>query len=212
MVANPLPEKRGLRMSDNEEKKRPNAKYKLSKENIRPEELTYFYDRDKRLANAPRAVKDLYKEQPPQRRGFLRLFVRNKPRSMTFISIIMCCVLMIIAANVAGNARNLGGNRLSFEAIKYEGLIIVTLKKKAVKNLLVRNNQPYTGTVDITALPVRKPADGQKQQADELFNHRLSFTNERQEQFRFVLPFDSDELVLVLQSDKQTLSMTVKPE
>jgi hypothetical protein len=196
------------------EKRRPNANYKLSKENIEPDKLTYHYDRETRLAKSSRIVQDIYKKEQPKRLGFLRTLVGigNRPRTLTFISIIMCCVLILFAANLTSAAKSniLGGNQLIIQAVPYEGIIIVTLyKKSTAKRLFTRSEAAYTGAVDITALPAKR--DGEEQgQMGVVFNHQVVFSREKLEQYRFVLPFDTDELLLVFQTEKDTLGITVE--
>jgi hypothetical protein len=202
-------------MSDSEEKRRPNANYKISKENDKPEEITFFYNREARLAKSSRIVQDMYKEQSPKRVGFLRsLFtIGNRPRTMTFISIILCCVLMFIAANVTSAAKSntLSGNHLIVQAVPYDGVIIVTLYKSTSKSVFSRSGTAYTGTVGITALPAKRDG-GEQNQPDMVFNHRVVFSRENMEQYRFVLPFDADELLIVFQTEKDTLGITVPVE
>jgi hypothetical protein len=202
-------------MSDNKERRRPNANYKLSKENIDPDTITYYYDRKARLSKSSKIVQDMYKEEPPKRLGFLRSLVgiANRPRTLTFISIIMCGALIFIAANITSAAKSniLSGNQLIVQAIPYDGVIIVTMYKVTVKRLIARPGEAYTGPVDITALPAKR--DGEEQdQPGAVFNHRVVFSREKQEQYRFVLPFDADELVLVFQTEKDTLGITVAVE
>ncbi|WP_461246116.1 hypothetical protein [Treponema sp. R6D11] len=58
-----------------EGKKRPNANYKLSKPDdavVPPkDELNFYYNREHRLAKAPKYVQALYEEKKPNRFGFL---------------------------------------------------------------------------------------------------------------------------------------------
>jgi hypothetical protein len=64
---------------DNKEKKRPNAKYKLSNENPQTVEIVHYYNREHRLAKASQAVRDLYEEQPRRRFGFLHTLTSSRP-------------------------------------------------------------------------------------------------------------------------------------
>ena len=75
-------------MSDSGEKRRPNANYRLSKENANTDEITYYYNREARLAKAPQSVRDLYNEDPPKRAGLFRSLVNTKSKKFTFISIV----------------------------------------------------------------------------------------------------------------------------
>jgi hypothetical protein len=197
-------------MSDGEEKRRPNANYRLSNENVDPEEITYHYNREARLVKAPRSVQKLYND-PPRRTGFLRSLFGNKPSAMTFFSIIMCCILLFIASYATGDKTSeIEGNRLFIHAEKYEGVVIVTVLKKRGTTLMSRIRSSYTGTVDITVMPTG--GEEPNQATEELFRHKITFTRERQEQYRFVLPFDSDELTFVFQAGQKILGKIVKPE
>ena len=86
-------------MSDDtgNEKKRPNAKYKLSNEKINPAmEIVYHYSRESRLAKAPQAVRDLYKEPPRRRFGFLQTLISTRPNAILFGTIVIFCILILI--------------------------------------------------------------------------------------------------------------------
>jgi hypothetical protein len=45
-----------------------------------------------------------------------------------------------------------------------------------------------------------------------VFSHRVFFSLENAEEYRFALPFDSDELVMVLQSETTSLNLKLRPE
>jgi hypothetical protein len=194
-------------MSDDEEKQRPNAKYRLSNENANPEGFTYYYSRERRLAKAPQAVRDLYNEDPKKRGGLLRSLVNSKPKAMMFASIVIMClaILFLSTFGYTGSGYELDGNKLSVQAVKYEGVVIVAVKKTINKNFASRFSTPYTGAVSIAVTaPDTLPGDA--------FFHRIFFTLEPQEQYRFSVPFDSDELTFIFQTEKKMLNMTVKPE
>ncbi|MDR0456408.1 MAG: hypothetical protein LBH20_06975 [Treponema sp.] len=201
-------------MSDNEEKKRPNARYKLSGENVSQEGIAFHYNRERRLAKAPQAVRDLYKAAPPRRFSLLRPLIATKPLAMMFASIVIACLLILLVSilGLAGNSHNLDGNRLSLQAVQYEGAIIVVVKKTIPKGILARFSaaSPYTGAVDIAVQPVIKAVAGQEPEA--VFYHKIFFTLEPEETYRFSVPFDSSTLALVFKTEQKTLGVTVKAE
>jgi len=45
-----------------------------------------------------------------------------------------------------------------------------------------------------------------------VFYHRVSFSQKREEEYRFAVPFDPPELVLVLQTESSTLKAKIKTE
>jgi len=99
-------------------KKRPNAKYKLSKPDNAPvppkEELPFYYNREHRLAKAPKDVQDLYKEKKPNRFGFFTVLVADRPRKFLFFSIILICIMIWLLAllDYFDSSYNLDGNKL----------------------------------------------------------------------------------------------------
>jgi hypothetical protein len=195
-------------MSDSEEKKRPNANYRLSWENADPPDIVYHYNRERRLEKAPQAVRDLYRETPPRRFGLFKSLVESKPRAFLFYTIVVLCITIFILSSLdlIGNTHSLDGNQLSIQAIRFEDMIIVAIKKTARKTLLTRLNPIYTGAVDIAVLPA---GDLRMENA---FFHRIFFTVEQTEHYRFVIPFDTDELQFVIQTEKRKLTVKIKPE
>ncbi|MDR2717848.1 MAG: hypothetical protein LBB89_07290 [Treponema sp.] len=202
-------------MSDNEEKKRPNANYQLSNKNINEEQLVFHYNRERRLAKAPQIVRDLYKAEPPRRFSLLRPLISTKPLAMMFGSIVVTSILILVvsALGLAGNSHNLDGNRLSLQAIQYEGAVIVVVKKTLPKGVLARfssTTTAYTGAVDIAVQPVIKAAVEQEPQA--VFYHKIFFTLEPEEIYRFSVPFESGELAIVFKTEQKTIGVTLKAE
>jgi len=204
-------------MSDNnEEKKRPNANYQLSGQNVDEENLVFHYNREHRLAKAPQAVRDMYnKPQQPYRFNLLKPLISTKPLAMMFGSIIIACILILIISTLGlvGSSYNLDGNRVSFQAIQYESAIIVVVKKTIPKDIISRfssTSAPYSGAVEIAVQPVIKTAADQESQP--IFYHKIFFTLEPEEVYRFSVPFDAKELALVFKTEKKTLGVTVKAE
>ncbi len=203
-------------MSDDQEKKRPNANYQLSGQNADEENLVFHYNREHRLAKAPQAVRDMYnKPRQPYRFNLLRPLVSTRPMAMMFGSIIIACILILIisALGLAGSSYSLDGNRLFLQAIQYEGATIVVVKKTIPKDILTRLSfaaAPYTGAVDIAVQPVIKAAADQESQA--VFYHKIFFTFEPEEIYRFSVPFDAGELAVIFKTEQKTLGVTVKAE
>ena len=195
-------------MSDGGEKKRPNANYRLSKENANPEDITFHYNRERRLAKAPQAVQDLYNKDPPKRFGLFRTLTGTKPRATLFFTIVVICVMvfMISFLGLVGDTYEFDGNRLTVQAIRYADKVIIALKKSTKKGAF---SNPYNGAVNIAVTPAAKAGEAMP---EDVFYHRIFFTTEQQETYRFVLPFDSEELLLVFQTEKKTLDVRIKPE
>ena len=197
-------------MTDDENRpSRPNANYKLSKPDraVNPEEeekLTFYYDRERRLAKAPQAVKDLYTEKKQYRFNLLRPLVADKPRAILFFTILIICASIIILSILGyfDNSYSLDGNKIEITGAKYEGITIVVLKKTLKKGSL----SAYSGAVDIAVSPAASGEDGEL----PVFYHRVFFSMEPLEEYRMAVPFDSPELMMVLQTEKNTLNIRFK--
>jgi hypothetical protein len=202
-------------MSDDEDKKRPNANYKLSGENVRDEDVVFHYNREHRLAKAPQAVKDLYKEVPVQKFSLFRPLLSSKPLTLMFASIVILSLVILAVSfmGLLGDSYVLEGNQLSIRAVKFEGTIILAVDKTIKKTGMARfldSDKAYTGPVDIAVQPVFK--EDEPLQQESVFLHRIFFTLDSQEYYRFSVPFDVDELALVFKSEKGTLALTVKAQ
>jgi hypothetical protein len=197
---------------DDKEKKRPNAKYKLSHEKVQTAEVVYHYNRERRLEKAPQSVRDAYKEPPRRRFGFMHALIGNRPGAMLFGTIIFLCILMLSLSyfGLAGDSRDLDGNLISVNGRMYEGTVVIEVKKKPRKDKFSRGVKAYTGPVDIAVFPAVKQGQEQSLQAADIFRHRIFLTNEQEENYRFTVPFGQGELALILQTEKKTISMTIK--
>ncbi len=199
---------------DDKEKKRPNAKYKLSNENIQGTEIVHHYSRERRLEKAPQAVRDLYQEQPRRRFGLLHTLIGNRPGAMLFGTIVFLCILMLLLSffGFTGDSRELDGNILSVKSKKYEGTVLIAVRKTPRKDKFARNLKPYTGPVNIAVFPPAKTGQEQSPQAANIFYQKIFFTNESEEHYSFAVPFDQSELAIIFQTEKKTLNMTIKPD
>jgi len=197
---------------DDKEKKRPNAKYKLSHEKIQGPEIVYHYNRERRLEKSSQAVRDLYTEPPRRRFGFLHALTGTKPNAMLFGTIIFLCAVMLIFSyfGMAGDSRELDGNILTVKGKNYEGTILIEVKKTHRKDKFARNLKPYTGAVDIAVFLPAKSGQEQSQQPTTIFHHKVFFTNEQEEHYFFTVPFAQSELALIFQTEKKAINMTMK--
>jgi len=196
-------------LTDTDQPKRPNANYKLSKQDggsINGEEkLTFYYNREHRLEKAPQSVRDLYDENiKKSRSGLIKVLVADKPRAMVFFTImIMAAVILILSLlNYTDSSYLLYGNKLEISGIRYEGTTILAIRKTR-KN----TETAYSGVVDIAVSPA-------VQEGEEfpVFYHRIFFSLENEEDYRFTVPYDSPELLIILQTEKNTLKIRYKPE
>ncbi|MDR0443116.1 MAG: hypothetical protein LBH44_06905 [Treponema sp.] len=200
-------------MSDEEKPQRPNANYNLSKPDTavvdKDEPLHFYYNRERRLANAPQAVRDLYVVQKHNRFNLLKPLISSKPKAMLFFTIIISFVAIFVLSIMGyfDNSWSLDGNKLEIKGIKYEEMVIMLVKKSVQKN-----RQGYTGAVDIAVSPAASTLITAGNEDSPVFYHRIFFSAQQQEEYRFAIPFDSSELALVLQTEKSTLKIKMKPE
>jgi len=196
-------------VSDENKPHRPNEKYKLSKgdDSFNPEneELVFYYNRERRLEKAPQIVKDLYANpvKKQNRLNLLRPLIADKPRAMLFVTILVLCAVILVLSLLGyfSNSYSLEGNKIEISGNAFEGTTLVVLRKT------VNSKTAYTGTVDIAvSVPV------QPDEEMPLFYHRVYFTLEQEEVYRFVVPFDSPELLMVVQTEKSNLQIKFKPE
>jgi len=204
---------KGGNMNDEEKpKQRPNAGYRLSNENAKADDIVYHYSRERRLEKAPQVVRDLYNPEAQHRFNLLKPLVRTRPLAMMFFSIMVAAVLIVLVSllGLAGTSYVLEGNHLSIQAIKFEGTIIMAINKSARKGALDRFARavPYTGAVEIAIQPLQV----NDEVPQDLFFNKIFFTFEPEEFYRFSVPFDADELAMVLRSENKTLRLTVKAE
>ncbi|WP_461246575.1 hypothetical protein [Treponema sp. R6D11] len=193
-------------------KPRPNANYKLSKPDgpnpAAEENLVFYYSRERRLEKSSQAVKDLYaKRQPHNSFNLLKPLVADKPRATLFFTIILICVFIVIVSLVTKTgAYSLDGNRIDIIGTRFEGATIVVLTKTVKKNA----DRAYTGAVDLAvSYPV---IEGAENEESPVFYHRIFFSMEPVEEYRFAVPFDSPQQVIILQSEKSRLQINYKPE
>lgn len=181
---------------------RPNANYKLSKQDVKPgEQLNFHYSREHRLESAPQSVRDLYDNQNNKRFNLFSPLVADRPRRMLFGTIVILCIVILIfsATGLFNKTYSLEGNKLDIRGTGYEGTAIIVIRKT------VNKAPAYTGAVDIAVSPVA-PQDEEY----PVFYHRIFFTLEQDEEYRFVIPFDSPQIAMVLQTEKNSLKITVK--
>jgi len=194
-------------MSDSEEKQRPNAKYRLSYENTEGREPVYHYNRDRRLEKAPQSVRNLYNQPTHKRPNLLRPLVDSKPKLMMFVSIILICIIILVLSilGFTGQSYNLEGNSITIRAVKFEDAVIIVLKKTIKKNFIGRQVQAYTGAVDIAVTAPDIPEEN-------VFFYKIFLTLEPEESYRFAVPFNNDELSIIMQTERRIVTATIKPE
>jgi hypothetical protein len=188
-------------------RRRPNANYPLSEKKTGDNELVFYYSRERRIANAPKNVQSLYGEVPQKKFGFFRVLTATKPLAILFASIMILCAILLIISVLGLNdpSHALGGNAVTVSAIKFQGETIVIMTKTAKDK-----SAAYTGLVDIAVSPAAP--EGADPAEYPIFTHRIFFSLNPEEEYRFSLPFEADTLVFVLMGEQDTAQFTLKTE
>lgn len=205
-------------MSDEKEPEekatRPNAAYQLSNKMQDEEKPVFYYSREERLAKAPQAVRDLYTRKKP-RFSLLRPLINGKGNGLLFGSIILiCAALLLVSKFIPSDSREFDGNNVTVLAMKYDGVVIVLIKKTLKKNRRGKPaaEQAYTGAVDIGVTPAQEAQSADNLEESKIFLHRIFWTTAEAEEYRFSVPFEASGLIVVLQTEKKQLSIKVKVE
>jgi hypothetical protein len=191
-------------VDDTPARKRPNENYPLTNKKNNDEELVFYYSRTERLAKAPKSVQALYTESPKKKFGFFRSLTATRPLAILFISIMILCAVLFMVSIFGLNESGyiLGGNRISLSAVKFQGETIIILEKTFEKNQDV-----YTGLVDAAVSPV---VPDESAGAYPVFTNRIFFSLNPEEEYRFSVPFEAEELIVVLQGEKDSLQCKVQ--
>jgi hypothetical protein len=122
----------------------------------------------------------------------MRPLISSRPNAILF-GTMMALILISLALSFSGltGGKEYRGSRISVSAIRYEGAVLVVLKKtnsrrEAYTGPLSVTVSPLTGTVEIPAYP-----------------HRVVFSSRKTEEFRFSVPFDEAELLVELSGDPE---------
>jgi hypothetical protein len=202
--------------NEEEQPNRPNSKYKLSKPDWQPgtnpreeEKTTFYYNRERRLEKAPQNVKELFVNKKFSRFNIVRPLIADRPRAVLFFTIVILSVVIFIFSRIGmfDMTHTLEGNNIEITGMKFDGATIVVLGKTARRGFA----DAYSGHVDLTVFPAEMKTFGDSGQSP-VFYHRVFFTKETFEEYRFAVPFDSDELVMVLRTENTTLQVNFKTD
>jgi hypothetical protein len=165
--------------------------------------LNFYYSRENRLKNAPKAVRDFHEQGPPQKKGLFRTLTATKPLRLMFISILVisAAVFIIFRFLSFGDARALGGNKLTFTIVGAGDNSYIMLKKNVPDG---GNADVYTGPVDI-AFSI--PGEG-----NPIHAQRVYFGPEEEELFRFVTPFRGGKMLVLMEAGPHQIHFTVSYE
>ncbi|MDR1177688.1 MAG: hypothetical protein LBK64_02545 [Spirochaetaceae bacterium] len=155
---------------------------------VRNEDMVFYYSREHRLARASETVRGL-NAAAGKKKGFFSVLTTNKSQGFLLISIVvMSAMIMMVSIFLKGDTAEFGGNRVAFSAFRFQGSSYLALKKTAPKK-----GGAYTGAVNIAI----SPAPDSKDAAVSVVTRTVFFSLEIEEEFRMMLPFESDEILVL---------------
>jgi hypothetical protein len=169
-------------------------------------DLVFYYSRARRLERASPAVRELNDMTPGKRPTLLRSLTATKAHTMLFISIVIISVVALaVSMFTPGNDTTLGGNAVAFSAFRYQGSTILIIKKTVKKE-----KDLYTGAVDVAVSKAAAP----KEPAGDMpiAAQRIFFTLAPQEEYRIAVPFEADELIILLGVEEKYAKLRIKTE
>jgi hypothetical protein len=171
---------------------RPNEGETLSEDRRVDEGPRFYYSRERRLSKAPPSVRALYEDKGKPGFSLLGPLISSRPNAILF-GTVAALVLITLVMGFSGftGGKDYRGCRISLSAVRYEGAVLVVLKKTA------SGGEAYTGPLALTVSPPAK-ADASEVPA---YPHRVVFTSQKTEEFTFSVPFDEPELLVVLSRD-----------
>jgi hypothetical protein len=183
-------------------------------------DTVFYYSRERRLARASQAVRDLYDVSPASRPTlFKALTGGNRAGAIVLITIVVVSFAsMILSRGLReSGGTKLGENRIDVSALSFparENETPDTSNESAVTYIAftkkANSEKAYTGTVDIAVSIYQK--DTSAGEDAPISTHRVFFTIEPEEDFRFSVPFTGPELIMVFRAEDELATLRVKPE
>ncbi|MFQ3547300.1 MAG: hypothetical protein SNJ56_03100 [Termitinemataceae bacterium] len=162
-----------------------------------PEELHFYYSREKRLAKAPESVVRLYDPRYGARRGLLQSLTGTKSQAFLLLAIIMLVVTALVMSwfMKQDEIRDLDGNRYTVEAFSFNEMTYVAVKKHAL------SKDAYQGPLGIAvALPG----------SEDIFTEHVTIRNRQDEEFRFSVPIKAAHLIVLIKADDRYVRFFVQ--
>jgi hypothetical protein len=173
-------------------------------------EVTFYYNRERRLERASPAVRMLNEEGPPVRGGVIRSLTSTKPHQVLFISILIIMAMIMVFSALSGGSHSLTmiGNTLRISAGRSgdESFIVIN------KTIVVKEANPYIGEVYVAVSPILRSSKKIASADIPVFTAQIFFTLEQEEEYRLALPFTGENYMLLFQVGDQQAAARVKAE
>jgi hypothetical protein len=167
-------------------------------------EAVFYYSREHRLKRASPTVRALYEDAPKP--GVVRNLMGRKSNLFLLVSILMVCVMLALSSRIpkAEKEINLGGNTVSLVIARNDGgTLSVFIQKTAASS-----GESYTGEVAMAVSPVIPKQD--KEKTPEIYADKFFFTPAEEEGYRFDLPFEGKDFLVILQTANERQGLRIK--
>ncbi|MDR2397441.1 MAG: hypothetical protein LBD74_01620 [Spirochaetaceae bacterium] len=180
-------------------------------------ELVYYYSRERRLARASPAVRELNRNVPKERPSLIGPLTSNRAYTLLFVAIIVCTGFGLIFSRVGARQKappspvqrtSLGGNSLKVSAQRFPGTTYLRITKTAP------DAGAYTGAVDMAFTPQGlPPAETEDAESPQVISHRIFFNAQAEETYGLSLPFEAPEVLMLMQTEQgEQRGVLVKPD
>ncbi|OHD17263.1 MAG: hypothetical protein A2Y38_20765 [Spirochaetes bacterium GWB1_59_5] len=94
-------------------------------------QIVYYYNRERRLENAPAGARFALERQRARRPGFMRALVATRALANLFFALVFMLVAVLVVGYVQGtrNEGSVDGNTVTASAMWFEGHVYVTIKR-----------------------------------------------------------------------------------
>ena len=169
-------------------------------------EIVFHYSREHRLSRASAAVSK-HNSNPYVKPGLAKRILGSRFNLFILVSIFMIFIMIMLDSrdffNRAQGGITLGHNIMALSVLEEESILILSIQKTRPIQ-----REAYIGPVDIIASPAQ-PAEGEE---PAFLIRRIFFGDSSQEVFNFTLPFEGDELIVILQAEDETQIQRVRKE
>lgn len=152
------------------------------------DELGFHYSRERRLASADPAVRELNREGPRKKPGLFRTLTATRPLAFLFLAIIMLAATALVVEYALPALRRptLEGLEFSASAFRYEGSTFIVVRKRAA------GKAPYRGDFFVAAAPAGA-------EAGKTVLKGFRADEETEQEFRFSIAGEHRKLAVVVE-------------
>jgi hypothetical protein len=167
-------------------------------------EAVFYYSREHRLKRASPAVRALYDDAPGT--GRVKNLIGRKSNLFLLVSIFMVCVMLALSSRSGGSEKGveLGGNTVALAIDRNDGGTLSVFIQKTASS----SGGVYTGEAAIVVSPALSKRD--KGKAPEIYTGKFFFTSAEKDGYRFELPFEGKDFLVVLQAGTERKALRLR--